>query len=76
MTIAGSYELENTMGSQNAALSSQNFPFDKQYIRKWVFYTHLCLGASQKKTLGDFKWPFVSNNTYNVVILECFNVQS
>ncbi len=41
MTIAGSYELENTMGSQNEALPSQHFPFDKQYIRKWVFYTRL-----------------------------------
>ncbi len=79
MTIAGSYELENTMGSQNEALPSQNFPFDKQYIRKWVFYTCLSNFMSmrfQKKTLGDSKWPFVTNDKYNAVILECFNVQS
>ncbi len=30
MTVAESYKLENTLGSQNEALSSQNVPFDKQ----------------------------------------------
>ncbi len=58
MTIPGSYELENTMGSQNEALSSQIVPLDKKCIRKLVFYTRLsslCLGASQNKTLGDSK---------------------
>ncbi len=41
MTIAGRYELENTLGSQNEALPMPNLPFDKQYIRKLVFYTCL-----------------------------------
>ncbi len=57
MTIAGSYELENTMGSQNAALSSQNFPFDKQYIRKWVFYTRLSKFMSRRFPKKD-TWSF------------------
>ncbi len=39
MTIAGRYELENTLGSQNEAFTKPNFAFDKQYIRKCVFYT-------------------------------------
>ncbi len=41
MTIAGRYELENTLGSQNEALPSHILAFDKHYIRKFVFYTCL-----------------------------------
>ncbi len=41
MTIAGMYELENTLGSQNEALPSQISHLIKQYIRKFVFYTCL-----------------------------------
>ncbi len=63
MTIAGSYELENTMGSQNEA---SNFKFDNNTLENECFthvYLSLCLGASQKRTLGDSKWPFVTNDT-------------
>ncbi len=79
MTIAGSYELENTMGSQNESLPSQIYHLINNILENECFthiYLSLCLGASQKKTIGDSKWPFVSNDTYNVVIIECFNVQS
>ncbi len=41
MTIAGMYELENTLGSQNEALPSQISHLIKQDIRKLVFYTCL-----------------------------------
>ncbi len=41
MTIAGRYELENTLGSQNEAFTKPILPFDKQYIRQLVFYTCL-----------------------------------
>ncbi len=44
MTIAGSYELENTMGSQNEA-----FKFDNNTLENECFthvYLSLCLGAS------------------------------
>ncbi len=34
MTIAGRYELENILGSQNEAFTKPNFPFDKQYFKK------------------------------------------
>ncbi len=37
MTIAGRYELENTLGSQNEALPSQ-IPFDKQYLKISVLH--------------------------------------
>ncbi len=40
MTIAGRYELENTLGSQKS-LTKPHFAFDKHYIRKLVFYTCL-----------------------------------
>ncbi len=59
MTIDGRYELENTLGSQNDAPPKPNLPFDKQYIRKCVFYTSLSKFMSRrfpkKKTLGDSK---------------------
>ncbi len=79
MTIAGRYELENTLGSQNEALPSQIYHLINNILEDVCFtqvYLSLCLGDSQKKTLGDSKLPFVSNDTYNAVILECFNVQS
>ncbi len=79
MTIAGRYELKNTLGSQNEALPSQIYHLINNIFEDVCFtqvYLSLCVGASQKKTLGDSKLPFVSNDTYNAVILECFNVQS
>ncbi len=79
MTIAGTYELENTLGSQNEALPSQIYHLLNNILENVCFAQvclSLCLGVSQKKTFGDSKSPFVSNDTYNAVILECFNVQS
>ncbi len=77
MTISGRYELENTLGSQNEALPSQISHLINNILEN-VCFTHvyliLCLGASQKKTLGDSKLPFVSNDTYNAIVLECFHV--
>ncbi len=79
MTIAGRYELENTLGSQNEALPSQIYHLINNILEN-VCFTHvyliLCLDASEKIILGDSKWHFVTNDTYNAVILECFNVQS
>ncbi len=79
MTIAGRYELENTLGSQNEALPSQNSHLINIILENLCF-THLSNFMSrcfQKKLhLGDSKRPFVTNDTYNAVILECFNVQS
>ncbi len=79
MTIAGRNELENTLGSQNEALPSQIYHLINNILDNLCFthvYRILCLDASKKITLGDSKRPFVTNNTYNAVILECFNVQS
>ncbi len=79
MTIAGSYELENTLGSQNEALPSQIYHLINNILENLCFthvYLILCLGASKKIHLGDSKRRFVTNDTYNAVILECFNVQS
>ncbi len=58
MTIAGSYEMENTLGSQNKALPSQIYHLINNILENVCFtqvYLSLCLGASQKKTLGDSK---------------------
>ncbi len=78
MTIAGRYELENTLGSQNEALPSQMYHLINNILENVCFtqvYLSLCLDASQKKVhLGDSKRRFVTNDTYNAVILECFNV--
>ncbi len=41
-----------------------------------MFYLILCLDASQKKTLGRLQTTLCNSDTYNAVILECFNVQS
>ncbi len=55
MTIAGRYELENTLGSQNEALPSQ-FSHLINNILENLYFTHvyliLCLDASKKITLG------------------------
>ncbi len=59
--------------------TKQNFAFNKQYIRKLVFYTCLSNFMSrrfQKKYTWETPNDFVTNDTYNAVILECFNVQS
>ncbi len=66
MTIAGSYELKNTIGSQNEALPSQIYHLINNILENECYthvYLSLCLGASQKKTIGDSKRPFVANNT-------------
>ncbi len=58
MTIAGRYELENTLGSQNEALPSQIYHLINNISENVCFtqvYLSLCLGASQKKTRGDSK---------------------
>ncbi len=49
MTIAGRYELENTLGSQNEAYQAK-FTIWKRYIRKLVLHVYLilCLDASKK----------------------------
>ncbi len=55
MTIAGRYELENTLGSQNEALPSQIYHLINNILEN-VCFTHvyliLCLDASEKNTLG------------------------
>ncbi len=54
MTIAGSYELENTMGSQNEAIPSQIYHLINNILENECFthvYLSLCLGASQKRHL-------------------------
>ncbi len=55
MTIAGRYELENTLGSQNEALPSQISHLINNILEN-VCFTHvyliLCLDASKKITLG------------------------
>ncbi len=51
MTIAGSYELENTMGSHNDALPSQISHLIKNILENLCFthiYLSLCLGAKKK----------------------------
>ncbi len=66
MTIAGSYELKNTIGSQIEALPSQIYHLINNILENECYthvYLSLCLGASQKKTIGDFKRPIVANNT-------------
>ncbi len=74
MTIAGRYELENTLGSQNEALPSQISHLINNILENLCF-THVKT-LPKKLHLGDSKQPFVTNDTYNAVILECFNVQS
>ncbi len=55
MTIAGRYELENTLGSQNEAL-----PSDKHYIRKLVFYT--CLSNFMSRRFqNNYTWETPSD---------------
>ncbi len=52
MTIAGRYELENTLGSQNEALPSQISHLINNILENLCFthvYLILCLGASKKK---------------------------
>ncbi len=50
MTIGGSYELENTMGSQNEASPSQISHLINNILEnEWLMMN------SQKKTLGDSK---------------------
>ncbi len=51
MTIAGSYELENTMGSHNDALPSQISHLIKNILENECFthvYLSLCLGAKKR----------------------------
>ncbi len=58
MTIAGRYELENTLGSQNEALPRQIYHLINNILENECFtpvYLSLCPGASPKKTLGDSK---------------------
>ncbi len=58
MTIAGRYELENTLGSRNEALPSQMYHLINNILENECFthvYLSLCLGASQKKTVGESK---------------------
>ncbi len=76
MTIAGRYELENTLGSQNEALPSHIYHLINIILENVHVYLILCLDASKKVHLGDSKRRFVTNDTHNAVILECFNVQS
>ncbi len=55
MSIAGGYELENTLGSQNEALPSQISHLINNILEHLCFthvYLILCLGASKKITLG------------------------
>ncbi len=78
MTIAGRYELENTLGSQNEALLSQISHLITNILVNYCFthvYLILCLVASKKITLGRLQTT-LCNQRYNAVILECFNVQS
>ncbi len=55
MTIAGRYELENTLGSQNEALPSQIYHLINNILEN-VCFTHvyliLCPHVSEKITLG------------------------
>ncbi len=79
MTISGRYELENTLGSQNEALPSQIYHLINIILENLCFthvYLILCLGASKKSTLVRLQATLCNNDTYNAVILECFNVQS
>ncbi len=58
MTKAGRYELENTLGSKNEALPSQMYHLINNILENVCstqVYLSLCLGASQKKALGDSK---------------------
>ncbi len=79
MTIAGRYELENTLGSQNEALPSQIYHLINNILENECFthvYLILCLDASTEITLGRLQTTLCNNDTHNAVILECFNVQS
>ncbi len=67
MTIAGRYELENTLGSLNEALPSQNLHLINIILENLCFthvYLSLCLDTSKHLHLGDSKQPFVTNDTY------------
>ncbi len=58
MTVAGRYDLKNTLGSQNEALPSNMYHLINNILENLCFtqvYLSLCLGTSQKKTLGDSK---------------------
>ncbi len=60
MTIAGRYELENTLGSQNEALPSQIYHLINNILENVCFtqvYLSLCLGASQKRHLETSNDP-------------------
>ncbi len=60
MSIAGRYELENTLGSQNEALPSQISHLINNILEHLCFthvYLILCLGASKKITLGRRPFP-------------------
>ncbi len=84
MTIAGRYELENTLRSQNEALPSQIYHLINSILENLCFthvYLILCLDASKIFTLGRLQRTLCNQRhnddvTYNAVILECFNVQS
>ncbi len=79
MTIAGRYELENTLGLQNEALPSQIYHLINNILENLCFthvYLILCLDASKKITLGRLQTTLCNQHKYNAVILECFNVQS
>ncbi len=76
MTIAGRYELENTLGSQNEALPSQIYHLINNILVFYACLSNLCLDASKKSTLGRLQTTLCNNDTHNAVILECFNVQS
>ncbi len=60
MTIAGRYELENTLGSQNEALPSQIYHLINNILEN-VCFTHvyliLCLDASEK----NYTWETPSD---------------
>ncbi len=61
MTIAGMYELENTLGSQNEALPSQISHLINNILENLCFthvYLILCLDASKKITLGRLQTTF------------------
>ncbi len=60
MTIAGRYELENTLGSQNEALPSQIYHLINNILENLCFthvYLILCLDASKK----NYTWETPSD---------------
>ncbi len=60
MTIAGSYELENTLGSQNEALQSKIYHLINNILENECcthVYLSLCLGASKKKDTWRPNYP-------------------